>query len=142
MSHETSSTRFFRSERHKVLGGVCSGIAIHKGWSIALVRLISLFTLSTGLGVILYALLWALMPSARENPTPEPLTLSFDPFTRSKNSRVVGGVCGGLGKLLGWDPLIIRVGFVVLSISYGISLIPYIYAWIALPESDSEKELF
>jgi phage shock protein PspC (stress-responsive transcriptional regulator) len=135
----TQKTRFYKSQRYKVIGGVCSGIAIQKGWSIALTRLFALFTLGTGFGLILYIALWILMPSAKVRPTPEPVTLAYDPLTRTKNDRVIGGVCGGIAKLLGWDPLIIRVVFIVLLLSYGISLLPYLYAWIALPESETPE---
>ncbi len=134
----TKKNKFYKSLRYKVIGGVCSGIAIQKGWSIALTRLFALFSLGTGFGFILYIALWILMPSAKLRPTPEPVTLAYDPLSRSKSDRVIGGVCGGIAKLLGWDPLIIRMIFIVLLLSYGISLIPYLYAWIALPESDNQ----
>lgn len=91
-------------------------------------------TLSTGIGVLAYIALWLLMPPASQNPSPEPIVLPFDPLVRSKNDRVMGGVCGGLAKFLDWDPLIIRVVFVVLLFSYGISLIPYVYAWVSIPQ--------
>jgi len=136
-STPASPTRFYRSKRHALLGGVCSGIATQKGWSVALVRLAALFTLGTGFGILLYLILWVLMPSAEENPTPEPTVLAHDPLTRSKSDRVLGGVCGGLASLLGWDPVLIRVSFVILFISGGLSLIPYVYAWVALPEKGS-----
>ena len=112
MSLDSSATRFYRSQRHKVLGGVCSGIAIHKNWSVALVRLAMLFLFSTGLGVLLYLILWVLVPSASHKPIPEPVTLAHDPLVRIKNDRIIGGVCGGIARLLGWDPLIVRVVFI------------------------------
>jgi len=39
-----------------------------------------------------------------------------NPLTRSKSDRMLLGVCGGLAKWLGWDPTLVRVGFVLLSI--------------------------
>jgi len=39
-----------------------------------------------------------------------------NPLTRSKSDRMLLGVFGGLAKWLGWDPTLVRVGFVLLSI--------------------------
>jgi phage shock protein PspC (stress-responsive transcriptional regulator) len=35
---------------------------------------------------------------------------------RSKNDRMIAGVCGGLAKWLGWDPTAVRVIYVLASI--------------------------
>jgi phage shock protein C len=35
---------------------------------------------------------------------------------RSKNDRMIAGVCGGLAKWLGWDPAAVRVIYVLASI--------------------------
>ncbi len=55
-----------RSKRHKVLGGVCAGIAEHNGWDIGLVRLlyvlISVFSAAFP-GTIVYIILWIVIPS-------------------------------------------------------------------------------
>lgn len=32
---------------------------------------------------------------------------------RTRNERVIGGVCGGLGKYLGMDPTVVRLLFVL-----------------------------
>lgn len=53
---------------------------------------------------------------------------------RSKTDRVVGGVCGGLGRYLGIDPVILRIAFVLLAISGGSGVLLYLIAWIAIPE--------
>ncbi len=53
----------------------------------------------------------------------------------SKNSRIIGGVCGGLGEYLNVDPNMIRVLLVIFTlISLGIGLLAYLIAWIILPE--------
>lgn len=47
----------------RVLGGVCTGIAAHLGWSVRLVRaLFVLLTLASGFGLVLYAAYWAWLP--------------------------------------------------------------------------------
>lgn len=51
----------------RVLGGVCSGLADRFGFDPLLVRLVfGLLTLASGMGVVLYALLWLVMPEAGE----------------------------------------------------------------------------
>ncbi len=37
-------------------------------------------------------------------------------LTRSSSDRMILGVCGGLSSWLGWDPTIVRVGYVLVSI--------------------------
>jgi len=37
-------------------------------------------------------------------------------LTRSKSERMLLGVCGGIAVWLGWDPTIVRVAYVLVSI--------------------------
>lgn len=37
-------------------------------------------------------------------------------LTRSKNDRMIAGVCGGLAKWLGWDPTAVRILYVLASV--------------------------
>ena len=37
-------------------------------------------------------------------------------LTRSKSERMLLGVCGGIAQWLGWDPTIVRVAYVLISI--------------------------
>src|SRR3954470_4748865 len=49
----------------------------------------------------------------------------------------VAGVFAGLGERLGIDPLILRVGFVVLAVATGgLALVGYVVAWAALPATE------
>ena len=56
---------------------------------------------------------------------------------RSTTDKVIAGVCAGLGRYLGVDPVLIRIAFVVLALSGGGGVLLYIIAWIVIPE---EKE--
>jgi len=60
---------------------------------------------------------------------------------RSRTEKVVGGVCGGLGRYLSLDPTIIRLYFVLLSLGSGIGVLIYIALWIILPEEPVEEML-
>jgi len=59
------------------------------------------------------------------------------PIKRSKNS-LIAGVCGGLAEWLGWDPLLVRIGYVIVSIISAAfpGILVYIILWILMPPPD------
>jgi phage shock protein C len=59
---------------------------------------------------------------------------------RSRNERVIAGVCGGLGEYFGLDPVILRILWLVLVLAYGTGVIAYIICWIAMPERRPGEE--
>ncbi|WP_338320335.1 PspC domain-containing protein [Streptomyces lonarensis] len=62
-------------------------------------------------------------------------------LVRSRRHKVIGGVCGGLGRYFDLDPVIFRVCLAVLSLIGGVGLIAYGVAWLLLPFDDySENE--
>lgn len=58
---------------------------------------------------------------------------------RSPRQKVVAGVCGGLGRYCDVDPVIFRIVLGVLSVTGGIGLIFYGFAWLLIP-MDGEEE--
>lgn len=62
------STTWYRSPRGKMLGGVCAGLAEQFGISVTALRLaaVVLALLGMGWGVILYVVLWVIMPLREE----------------------------------------------------------------------------
>lgn len=58
---------------------------------------------------------------------------------RSPRQKVVAGVCGGLGRYCDVDPVIFRIVLGVLSVTGGIGLIFYGFAWLLVPQ-DGEEE--
>lgn len=60
---------------------------------------------------------------------------------RSRTDKVIGGVCGGLGRYLGVDPVLIRIAFVVLAVAGGSGVLLYIVAWILIPEEAEGDQL-
>lgn len=57
------SSSWFRSRRGKMIAGVCAGLAEQFGVSVTALRLaLILFTLIGGWGVIVYVILWVIMP--------------------------------------------------------------------------------
>jgi phage shock protein PspC (stress-responsive transcriptional regulator) len=57
------------------------------------------------------------------------------PLQRSCSDRLIGGVCGGLARWLGWDPTVLRVAYVLLSIFSAAfpGMLVYIILWIVMP---------
>jgi phage shock protein PspC (stress-responsive transcriptional regulator) len=57
------------------------------------------------------------------------------PLMRVRQGKLIGGVCGGIAKWLGWDPTLVRIGYVILSVlSVGFpGLLIYILLWILMP---------
>jgi len=58
---------------------------------------------------------------------------------RSREDRVSGGVCGGLGRYLQVDPVLLRIAAVALALSGGLGVLAYIIAWIAIPEESGTE---
>lgn len=54
---------------------------------------------------------------------------------RSRDNRMIGGVCGGIGEYLDVDPVIIRLIWAVAIFIYGTGLLLYLIAWIIIPEN-------
>jgi phage shock protein C len=57
-------------------------------------------------------------------------------FYRSREGRILGGVCAGLGEYLDVDPTLVRVGFVAGTLLGWLVAVPAIYLimWIVTPE--------
>ncbi|MDN5200100.1 PspC domain-containing protein [Fulvivirgaceae bacterium BMA10] len=56
-------------------------------------------------------------------------------LARSRD-RILGGVCGGIANYLGWDPTLVRILYVILSVvSVGFpGTLVYIILWIVMPD--------
>jgi phage shock protein PspC (stress-responsive transcriptional regulator) len=63
---------------------------------------------------------------------PEPKRL-----LRARSGRVIGGVCAGLGRYFNVDPIIFRIGAVVLAFVGGAGLLAYLAALLLIPSEDS-----
>ena len=56
---------------------------------------------------------------------------------RSKDDRLVAGIAGGLGDFFRIDPVIVRVGFIVLTLFAGVGPVLYLVSWLIVPLGDS-----
>lgn len=55
---------------------------------------------------------------------------------RSRQEKVIAGICGGLGEYFNIDPVIFRLLFVLLLLPGGFpGFIPYVLMWIIVPKT-------
>jgi len=55
---------------------------------------------------------------------------------RSSKNRVIAGVCGGIAEWLDWDPTMVRVLYVVvsvLSVAFP-GILVYLLLWVIMPK--------
>jgi phage shock protein PspC (stress-responsive transcriptional regulator) len=120
-----------RDTQHKVIGGVCAGLANYFGTDASLIRLLLAFMiLFAGTGIGLYLILWIVMP-AGDAQTTETFDAVVTDTSRTpqanKGSLVVGLILIGLGALgllhrfvpafnwqMVWPILLIALGLVLL----------------------------
>ena len=57
---------------------------------------------------------------------------------RSSRNKMIAGVCGGLAEHFGWDPTLVRVLYVLVSLlSVGFpGIIVYVILWLVMPQAD------
>lgn len=142
-----------RSKNEKTIGGVCGGLAAYFNIDVTIVRLLFvLVTLFWGTGLLIYLILWLILP-AETTPT---FTLKKRLY-RNMDKKVIGGVCSGIAGYLNIDTVWIRLIFILpfliglssgwlhevffLSIgSFPAMILLYIILWIALPKAQSITE--
>ena len=58
-------------------------------------------------------------------------------LTKSSTERMIAGVCGGIADYFDWDPTLVRVGYVLLSIFSAAfpGLLVYIILAIIMPDA-------
>ena len=72
--------------------------------------------------------------TTQEQP-PEPRRL-----LRAREGRLIGGVCAGLGRYFNVDPIIFRIGAIVLTLVGGAGILAYLAALLLIPAEDSAEE--
>jgi len=61
---------------------------------------------------------------------------------RNPDVRVLGGVCGGIADEMGLDVMVVRLGFVVLSVMSGVVVLVYAAAWLIVPLRNERTNIF
>ncbi len=66
------------------------------------------------------------------------MAATANPLRRSRRHRILGGVCGGLADRLGWNPTLVRIGYVAVSVCSAAfpGILVYVVLWILVPEAE------
>ena len=58
---------------------------------------------------------------------------------RSRRHRMIAGVCGGIADSLGWDPTLVRILYVLVSVVSAAfpGILVYLVLWMVMPEAPS-----
>ena len=145
--------RLYRDENHKILGGVCSGIAAYFGIDPVIVRVIFIVS---GIGFLLYLLLWIFVPGSNM------LTNGVRKrLYRNPDGKIIGGVCSGIGSYFDVNPWLPRIIFLIPFISFFFrwghigpltfpnflsfsfspgTFIVYVILWLVIPEASTTSE--
>lgn len=77
-------------------------------------------------------------PSGGDTPTGGAAPPAPRRLYKSRDDRVIAGVCGGLAEYFGIDPVIVRVIAVALVFAGGAGLLAYVAAWLLVPEHGAD----
>ncbi len=154
--------RLYRDENDKILGGVCGGLASYLRIDPTIVRLVfALISFGAGTGILLYILLWVILPSRPLNSTS-----STKRLYRNPEEKVIAGVASGIASYFDiavWIPRLIFALPLVIGIissifksafwfdvdpfpgivfgSFGGTLfVVYAVLWAVIPEAKSASE--
>lgn len=73
-----------------------------------------------------------------EQRTSTPVFETDRPLRRSRHSRMLAGVAGGLAEYFDLDVALVRVGIVVLTVMGGLGVPLYVAAWLLVPEDGTD----
>lgn len=62
------------------------------------------------------------------------------PLYLSRRHRKIAGVCGGIAEWLGWDPTVVRVLYLLVSILSAAfpGILVYLILWLVVPRAPHE----
>jgi phage shock protein PspC (stress-responsive transcriptional regulator) len=65
------------------------------------------------------------------------------PLQRSREHKMIAGVCGGIAEWLGWDPTVVRILYVVVScVSVAFpGILAYLILWLIMPKAPKSELL-
>ena len=117
------------------IAGICEGLGAHFKVDPVLLRILwGISLLFFGTGLLLYGILWWVLPQAPLGQDPQPLASPRERILRTTEDRRVLGVCGGLARTWDIDPTWVRLGALgITSLSAGLGLLAYFGAALVLP---------
>ncbi len=60
---------------------------------------------------------------------------------RDRRHNILGGVCAGIARKLGVDPVLIRILFILLALFRGLFIPIYIILWIVIPSDEHSRNI-
>lgn len=60
---------------------------------------------------------------------------------RSRDNRMISGVCAGIAEYFGWDPTLVRVGYVLISMGsvFFPGILAYLVMMVVVPERPADS---
>jgi phage shock protein PspC (stress-responsive transcriptional regulator) len=85
--HTTIKKRLFRDMDNRMLGGVCSGLGAYLNLDPVLIRIIFVVAVLSGISLLLYLILWIVIPPART--TAEKIEMQGNPVNIENIEKVI-----------------------------------------------------
>jgi phage shock protein PspC (stress-responsive transcriptional regulator) len=130
--------RLYRDQKRKIIGGIGAGLGhyfnVDPVWPRLLLALLVLG--SYGGLLLLYIILWIVLPASDELVEEQPVKKMF----RNSGNKVLGGVAGGVAAFFGADLVLVRILFVLSIFLGGLGILVYFILWFSLPEAKTITE--
>jgi phage shock protein C len=120
------SKRLYRSRTDRMIGGVAGGVAEYFGVDSALIRLIAVVLAVTGPGVLIYIVMWIVVPEAPLDHEPAPV--GRHRVSSDDTRRIAGAALILLGAWLlaqRWMPWIDEIFWPALLVVLGAGVLIY-----------------
>ena len=60
-------------------------------------------------------------------------------LVRSRDDRLIAGVCSGVARWSGQDVALVRIAFVLLAVFGGSGLLVYVLGWLLIPDEGADQ---
>lgn len=132
--------KFGRSSVNKWFGGICGGLEAGTGLPAWIWRLLFIVLFCfLGTGLLLYILLWIILPAHRFTETDMQSFIHNGKlvFKRRDEESLIAGICSGLAVVTKTPAWIFRLIFILLTFATFAGAILYLLLWISVPKENS-----
>ncbi len=161
----TGARRLYRDMAHRKIAGVAAGLAQYFAVNPLWIRLAFVVLTFSGVllhgwfdnishefrgqlggwAVLLYVILWVLLPKNYDAPDPNEISPGTGPLAgrrlfRDTDTAKIGGVAAGLAYYLNLDVTLVRVILLAGLFAGGFTFVLYIILWIVAPEAKTVSE--